>query len=722
MKQAGHPEPGQIYNAVIPGPAKNRTAIMGAQGGVTGFARKADIPVFQVQTRSLRNVLGAACPDAIERTCIALIKDQSTIDHLYDGCLEWSGRRGQQGGNRDLFKMARHLIWLSMTQNGPVACKDQALGCGFLPVPFQPHIAMFIRPEGNAFGGKRNHPARVQPSRYRRHQRASQHTHRITKLIAGAENGGNCLPFDLKPVFLRHIAHMGERICTGLCGRHHERIDALKYPPVTDFPQNLQGLRNQRLQQPPGFRAGEGGSRDVKPALRAQGMPKAANPAHSGAVIPRQNPGQQGGKRRGTGNGKVEMLTHNSYFAPTDLRTASMRPITLQCPCCTFCRIRSIEAALIFTDGLRCTRPMIFWILATTVMLIALFTLYYAGRGDAVNALGNSDATREHFKAQLAEIESDTANGRMTESEAAAAKGELAREVLRLQAEAGGKPVRPLKQPKSLLVLVLLVVGGGTLAVYTTIGAPGLPAQPLEARAIPTAAPSVDVPQAIAAVEAQLAANPDDARGWSVLGPIYMQSERYADAVTAFRRVLELLPVTADAETDLAEALMMANNGAATGEPMQLLQSAAARDPQHIRSRFYLAGEATRAGDYEDAIAQWQALLALGTGSEPWVETARRGIAVAEAGLTGEAPPEAPVVTAPDPDQQQMIEGMVEGLSARLEAEGGSIEEWTRLVRSRLVLGDIPAAQAAYDAARLAYPDAALRTELDAMAQNAGLE
>ena len=74
--------------------------------------------------------------------------------------------------------------------------------------------------------------------------------------------------------------------------------------------------------------------------------------------------------------------------------------------------------------------------------------------------------------------------------------------------------------------------------------------------------------------------------------------------------------------------------------------------------------------------------------------------------------------TPPDPSQ---INAMVDGLAARLAAQGGSIEEWTRLVRSRLVQGRASDAQAAYDAARKAYPNAADRDELDTLALSSGL-
>lgn len=369
---------------------------------------------------------------------------------------------------------------------------------------------------------------------------------------------------------------------------------------------------------------------------------------------------------------------------------------------------------------------MIFWTLATTVTLIVLAALYYAARGSVVNAIppththDNRTATTAHFKAQLSEIEVDMAGGRLSKVEAEAAKGELARELLRLQSE-NEESSQPLPAFKHAPFLAVAFIALLTFGIYTTIGEPSLPAAPLIARETPQL-PTTNLGDAIARVEAQLETNPDDARGWAVLGPIYMQSGRFVDAVKAFRQVLELLPPSADAETDLAEALMMASNGSAVGEPLALLTSAATRDPNHVRSRFYLAGEATRTGDYENAISQWQALLALGTGNEPWVEVVRSGITAAEAGLRGEPLPDAPNNLSPDTDQAQMIRGMVEGLSDRLAENGGTIAEWTQLVRARLVLGERDAAQAAFDAAILAYPDAGVRAELDAMAREAGLE
>jgi len=45
-------------------------------------------------------------------------------------------------------------------------------------------------------------------------------------------------------------------------------------------------------------------------------------------------------------------------------------------------------------------------------------------------------------------------------------------------------------------------------------------------------------------------------------------------------------------------------------------------------------------------------------------------------------------------DQQAQIRGMVEGLAARLASDGGSADEWARLVRALIVLGETDRARA----------------------------
>ncbi|HEY0919175.1 c-type cytochrome biogenesis protein CcmI [Devosia sp.] len=356
---------------------------------------------------------------------------------------------------------------------------------------------------------------------------------------------------------------------------------------------------------------------------------------------------------------------------------------------------------------------MLFWILVIVVTAIACAALYYAARGRTVNATGDvvPDLTTDHFRQQLREIETDAAAGRLGAAEAAAARGEVARELLRNKSAGAGVPTAVSGRAGPLLMLSLLAVAALAFGAYGFLGSPGLPSAPLATR-VDRAVAEIDIDDAVTRIEAQLARTPNDLRGWTVIAPVYMQTGRFADAARAFRRIIELGGATADAETDLGEALMMANGGSLEGEPLALFQSAVARDPGHVRSRYYLAGQATEAGDYERAVALWNELLALSQGDEPWLAAAQGGLEVAKAGLAGDLP-ETPDTAA--------IEGMVEGLAARLASDGGSIEEWTRLVRSRLVLGQTAAAQQDYEAARAAFPDPATRTELDVLAADHGL-
>lgn len=354
---------------------------------------------------------------------------------------------------------------------------------------------------------------------------------------------------------------------------------------------------------------------------------------------------------------------------------------------------------------------MLFWLIAIAVTAIACAALFYAAGPRVVNA-GNPelDDANSHFRLVLSGIDADLAAGKLGEAEAVAAKGELAREILRLKADAG-KAVEAVDEFGRVPLLAgLAFIAIVALGLYGWLGSPDLPSQPLADRT-DVAAQSIDLETAIARIETALTADPDDLRGWTVIAPAYMEMGRFADAARAYRRVIALGGPTPDVQTCLAEALMMDADGAGSPEAMDLLRAAAASDPQHVLSRLYIAAELTRQADYPAAVEAWTAVLALAKGDEPWLPAARQGLAVAQ--NDGVAPA--------GEQEAEMIGQMVSGLQTRLAANGGSIEEWTQLVRAYLVLDDKARAQAAFDSAVLAYPQAFDRGELDTLALGAGL-
>lgn len=258
---------------------------------------------------------------------------------------------------------------------------------------------------------------------------------------------------------------------------------------------------------------------------------------------------------------------------------------------------------------------------------------------------------------------------------------------------------------------VLALVAALAFGLYAWLGSPDLPSQPLAGRA-DVAAQEIDLDTAIARIETQLTADPDDLRGWTVIAPAYVEMARYADAARAYRRIIELDGATPDRQTSLAEALLLAGDEAGTVEAVDLLRAAADADPAHVMSRLYLASVLTGTERYAEAVPVWTAVLALAKGDEPWIASAREGLAVAQGNGAVQ----------PDDQQAEMIGQMVSGLAERLATSGGTIEEWTQLVRAYLVLGDTERAQAAFDAAIAAYPQAFDRGDLDTLALGAGLK
>jgi len=367
---------------------------------------------------------------------------------------------------------------------------------------------------------------------------------------------------------------------------------------------------------------------------------------------------------------------------------------------------------------------MVLWALLITVTLISCAILFYAGKTVSVNVDAETEiqAYAIHQRGLLREIEADFAAGRISGLDAETAKGELAREILRQKKHDAIQKTPFGGQARGTILATLVGITIASVGTYALLGEPEMSAMPLAIRQ-PAQLENVNLDVAIAQVEARLAEFPDDVRGWQVLAPIYMRASRFEDAATAFRHILALSPVTADAEVDLAEALMMLKDGDTAGEPLVLLQSAAARDPGHVRSRFYLAGAAIQNEQYDQAVGMWRDVLRMSEGDEPWLAAARRGLEVAHAGSQG-VDVSSPTFNPEQQDaqnQQELIEGMVARLAERLASEGGTIEEWTQMVQSRLVLNQPDAAQDAYTAAKQAYPNANDRVELDALAVQNGL-
>lgn len=253
----------------------------------------------------------------------------------------------------------------------------------------------------------------------------------------------------------------------------------------------------------------------------------------------------------------------------------------------------------------------------------------------------------------------------------------------------------------------------------------------------------------LAALEARTKREPGSADAWTALGAARFDLGDFGGAAAAYEKAVALSPESAGLWSALGEARVMGSNS----DPMppaalEAFDKAIALDKKDPRARYFLAVKKDIGGDHKGAIEDWFALLADTPQGAPWEADLRRTIEqvgqihkidVAARLASTQARPltanEMPVAARaipgpsradmeaasqlPKGQQDQMIEGMVSGLEARLKANPADVDRWIMLMRSRMTLGETAKAAQALKDGIAANPAAAGR--LKAQAQLLGV-
>lgn len=375
-----------------------------------------------------------------------------------------------------------------------------------------------------------------------------------------------------------------------------------------------------------------------------------------------------------------------------------------------------------------------FWIVAAAMALGSGLVIARAyRRGKPVD----TDKTAI-YRDQLAEVERDLARGTLSGEEAARLRIEVSRRLLDAdRAQDALRPAGTGRASRWVLPGVALALAA-SFGAYLYLGAPGYPDLPLAKRialsdrlraerpsqsAAETEAAATPAPPAAAAdpeflelmekLRATMAARPDDARGMELLARNEAVLGNFTAAKEAQAKLVALRgdQVSAEDQAALAELMIMAAGGYVSPEAEQVLVRALTLDPRNGTARYYSGLMYAQIGRPDQTFRLWRPLLEESPASAPWVAPIRaqlQQIAWA-AGVKYELPAaQAPFAGLPGPsaadidatadmspeDRQQMIRGMVDGLMARLAAEGGTSDEWARLISSLGVLGDRDRARA----------------------------
>ncbi|WP_428631354.1 tetratricopeptide repeat protein [Sphingopyxis sp.] len=271
-------------------------------------------------------------------------------------------------------------------------------------------------------------------------------------------------------------------------------------------------------------------------------------------------------------------------------------------------------------------------------------------------------------------------------------------------------------------------------------------------------APSADNPAAqtaaapsdqLAALEARTKNEPNSAEAWTALGAARFDLSDFVGAGAAYEKAVALSPDSAGLWSALGEARVMGSDSdPMPPEALAAFEKAIALDTKDPRARYFLAVKKDIGGDHKGAIDDWFALLADTPQGAPWEADLRRTIEqvgqihkidVALRLTNTQARPltadEMPVAARaipgptrsdmeaasqlPKGQQDQMIEGMVSGLEAKLKANPADVDRWIMLMRSRMTLGETAKAAQALKDGIAANPAAAGR--LKAQAQLLGV-
>jgi cytochrome c-type biogenesis protein CcmH len=156
----------------------------------------------------------------------------------------------------------------------------------------------------------------------------------------------------------------------------------------------------------------------------------------------------------------------------------------------------------------------------------------------------------------------------------------------------------------SVIFIVALSTG-----LYYRQGSPDLPSA-ASAGSGDSNLPSMDA--AIEGLAQRLAANPDDANGWMMLGRSYMSVGNFTDAAAAYEKAIELESAqNPQTLVGLGEALVAMGNGNMDSRAATLFENALALDPNFPQALFYGGLAAFNRDDIDLAADRWERLLAL---------------------------------------------------------------------------------------------------------------
>ena len=261
---------------------------------------------------------------------------------------------------------------------------------------------------------------------------------------------------------------------------------------------------------------------------------------------------------------------------------------------------------------------IVFWVIIAFMIVLALaFVLLPLIRKSGVGLThSHDDLEKVLYREHLQQLQAKLAAKEIDQQEYQLARLELDRSLLQTTSSSSASRLYRDQPSYKTALLLLIVFPVAALLLYLHWGASQKlqQAELLQKRVAVVKAEIEKTGSPIAIIDAlksRLQQHPQSARGWFLLGRLYMSNQQYQDAVEVFAKANQLQPKQPGIMVSYVQAQFFSDQRVLKPAGRKLIQQALSIQPNNINAINLLAVDAYNHNDYQKALRYWLRLMPL---------------------------------------------------------------------------------------------------------------